>query len=359
MEVALLTLAPRRVVALWRCDSAVIAGERERLRDRGAAITLRLLDRSLIEYDDGRSLGSFEVDVNSPQGNYYFDVFPGRSYVVELGLRAADGRRSRLARSRTTETPRERSTSTRRLRRAEVIGSDRSRWGPRSWTAARIAVAEAVVDTGWGDGGQGEEEEDRARAVETGTERATREEAPSRLVLEAPSAAAHRSAAAVPVMMALPEAASAVTGGDDEENGNGAHAGIPEWGPPLRTAPLATAGRDALAQDMPGVAAATGQPSSLELAAPAPSDPSSLGLAPLLETTSSFGVTVPAEADVAFELHADLVVYGRTEPGATVSIDGRAVQANEDGTFEARFALGGGADVVRRSPARRPEGETE
>jgi hypothetical protein len=40
-----------------------------------------------------------------------------------------------------------------------------------------------------------------------------------------------------------------------------------------------------------------------------------------------------------FALNADLVLYGGTEPDATVTIAGRPVQLRPDGSFSCRFAL--------------------
>jgi hypothetical protein len=40
-----------------------------------------------------------------------------------------------------------------------------------------------------------------------------------------------------------------------------------------------------------------------------------------------------------FNVNAELIVYGATEPDARVSIAGRAVRLRPDGTFSLRFAL--------------------
>ena len=68
---------------------------------------------------------------------------------------------------------------------------------------------------------------------------------------------------------------------------------------------------------------------------------------------------VPREVsgdDVAIELHADVIVYGRARPGAAVWVSGLRVQVRPDGTFEARFALpaaspaGGGTRDGSKAP---------
>jgi hypothetical protein len=40
-----------------------------------------------------------------------------------------------------------------------------------------------------------------------------------------------------------------------------------------------------------------------------------------------------------FNLNAELVLYGATEPDATVTVDGRQIRLRPDGTFSYRFAL--------------------
>jgi len=47
-----------------------------------------------------------------------------------------------------------------------------------------------------------------------------------------------------------------------------------------------------------------------------------------------------------FSVNADLVIYGATEPDATVTIGGQPVSLRSDGTFNCRFALPDGAHAV-------------
>jgi hypothetical protein len=44
-----------------------------------------------------------------------------------------------------------------------------------------------------------------------------------------------------------------------------------------------------------------------------------------------------------FNLNAELVIYGGTEPGASVTLDGQPIRLNPDGTFSCRFALPDGS----------------
>lgn len=63
---------------------------------------------------------------------------------------------------------------------------------------------------------------------------------------------------------------------------------------------------------------------------------------------SSFGSERPARARDQFwyRLDCELVVYGATEPDATVTMMGEKVQLRSDGTFTARFALPDGIQVI-------------
>jgi uncharacterized protein len=48
---------------------------------------------------------------------------------------------------------------------------------------------------------------------------------------------------------------------------------------------------------------------------------------------------MPRQRDFFFQLDAELIVYGRTEPGALVTMDGHSMELREDGTFTQRLAL--------------------
>jgi hypothetical protein len=50
-----------------------------------------------------------------------------------------------------------------------------------------------------------------------------------------------------------------------------------------------------------------------------------------------------------FNVNAELVIYGATEPGASVTLGGRSVQLRPDGTFSCRFALPDGEHSITAS----------
>ncbi|HMP82566.1 MAG TPA: DUF4912 domain-containing protein [Verrucomicrobiota bacterium] len=55
--------------------------------------------------------------------------------------------------------------------------------------------------------------------------------------------------------------------------------------------------------------------------------------------SSPFGGLPPAQRSFWFNINAELVVYGATEPDANVTVGGRPVKLRPDGTFSFRFSL--------------------
>ncbi len=66
---------------------------------------------------------------------------------------------------------------------------------------------------------------------------------------------------------------------------------------------------------------------------------SSPGPMQALEISSPLGGVAPKRRSFWFNINAELVIYGATEPDATVRIGGRAIRLREDGSFSYRFAL--------------------
>ncbi|UCD58987.1 MAG: DUF4912 domain-containing protein [Candidatus Hydrogenedentota bacterium] len=62
---------------------------------------------------------------------------------------------------------------------------------------------------------------------------------------------------------------------------------------------------------------------------------------------SLFSMAVPhKERGFWFVVNTELIVYGATQPGATVTIQGKPVTLRPDGTFSTRFALPDGKQVI-------------
>ncbi len=79
---------------------------------------------------------------------------------------------------------------------------------------------------------------------------------------------------------------------------------------------------------------------------------------PEAEAISSLPGLPEAQArDFWFNINAELVIYGATEPNARVSVNGRAIRLRSDGSFALRFALPDGHYVLPIA-ASSAEGET-
>lgn len=63
------------------------------------------------------------------------------------------------------------------------------------------------------------------------------------------------------------------------------------------------------------------------------------GRAGASETISSPGISQPKPKGFRFNINAELIVYGATEPDANVTMAGQAIKLRPDGTFSFRFAL--------------------
>jgi hypothetical protein len=59
----------------------------------------------------------------------------------------------------------------------------------------------------------------------------------------------------------------------------------------------------------------------------------------ITSVSSPFGGMPPGQKGFWFNINAELIIYGATEPDATVSIGGRAIKLRSDGSFSYRFAL--------------------
>lgn len=73
-----------------------------------------------------------------------------------------------------------------------------------------------------------------------------------------------------------------------------------------------------------------------ELARSAPAAPELAGFPAI---SSPFGGELAPGRKFWFNVNAELIVYGATEPGATVTIGGRTIRLRPDGSFSYRFAL--------------------
>lgn len=127
---------------------------------------------------------------------------------------------------------------------------------------------------------------------------------------------------------------------------------VPEWTPAQERALAEIIGWTLVKQQWPGSAEITAllrgpaqaPVSSLEAArldvplSAGPEISSPMG-GPVVEISSPSGVEFPVPRSFWFNVNAELVIYGATEPGAQVTIGGRPIRLRQDGTFSYRFAL--------------------
>ena len=87
------------------------------------------------------------------------------------------------------------------------------------------------------------------------------------------------------------------------------------------------------------------RPAEQEISAPPAGLPAPLaGEAEILSSPMAAAAQPPA--GFWFNINAELVIYGATEPGANVTIGGRPFQLRPDGTFSCRFSLPDGDHVI-------------
>jgi hypothetical protein len=93
--------------------------------------------------------------------------------------------------------------------------------------------------------------------------------------------------------------------------------------------------RGVAVRPVPAARVAPGEvgPSSIELGISSPG-PEAAG-----EVSSPFGGELPGQPQFWFNVNAELIIYGATEPDAQVTIGHRRIRLRADGTFSYRFAL--------------------
>lgn len=103
--ITILEIAPRKMYAHWQIPQAVFAEGCAKLGDAGSVLTLRFFDITDQPHDTvALTDNTFDIDTNPNADHQYIDFWAGcRAYLVELGLRATDGRFLPLARSQAVQ----------------------------------------------------------------------------------------------------------------------------------------------------------------------------------------------------------------------------------------------------------------
>lgn len=107
-EIVLLSIDPFHAHAFWHVRPEEEESARKAFGPGGdqARLLLRFYDVTLLDFDGSNAHSWFDVSVHSLQSNTYIDFWEsGRSYLVEIGLQAQDGRFHTLARSSHIELP--------------------------------------------------------------------------------------------------------------------------------------------------------------------------------------------------------------------------------------------------------------
>ncbi len=97
------------IFAYWEIQQHSVDEAQSFLGDAwdSACWVLRVHDVTDIIFDGANSHGFFDIEMAAETDNWYIEVSEDdRSYVAEIGVRAADGRFFALARSNAVETPR-------------------------------------------------------------------------------------------------------------------------------------------------------------------------------------------------------------------------------------------------------------
>jgi hypothetical protein len=369
-RVGLLETGPFTVMAWWEVAPAALAAARRRVGDPEAKIVLRFRDASLIGGAGGGA--TFDIALEGQRGNYFLKLGASfRSLRSELGVLSEGGRFAALARSNPVQTPPggESNRYDETFRSLRPAGSpaldvepEESRgifgsFGPGPVERFRGDPPVAGIPPSGGPpagagpgtrpvgppppavpgGGRGEGPTDRSRPPASSA--ASGGFGPGPSVGPAPPPSGPLPTAGMSVGEDRPPAAGTAgkTAGKNPGPGSGA---TPFYAPELAGLMREVGGTE---EAPPPAAPPTGLLDESRAPAAAAGPAPEIHLATLPAAPSSFGGASPAprppEERVDLELHADVVIYGRTRPGTRVYIGGAHVPVRGDGTFEARFAM--------------------
>ena len=327
-RVGLIETQPFEVMAYWEAAVQALAAASRRVGDPDAKLVLRFRDAS----GGGKeAMAAFDIALDRPWGTRFLKLGASfRALRCDLGVLSAEGRFAPLVRSNVAQTPRHEESERyeEHFRTLPAAGARVPSPGSPPVPPVRkpeaapapmpspmpVSPAEAAIDLSIFNG-EVRKIQERIRQIQ------------------------EEAAVAGPV---IPH------GEKPFYAGGMAH--LWKDAPPSRIAPeaMAQSGRipggpqDAFGPLGAGFAGAVGF-------APAQGDPGAAPAEPVLFGDAASGASVftgassPApripEDSVDLELHADLIIYGRTRPGTKVFISGARIPVRGDGTFEARFSL--------------------
>ena len=107
-KVALLVRDPHWVYSYWEVTPRKLDMARAELGDGQGALALRVYDVTDLFFDGANAHSFYDIGVYDTVGDWYVNTGePGRSFIMDLGLKAPDGRFITLARSNAIRTPRD------------------------------------------------------------------------------------------------------------------------------------------------------------------------------------------------------------------------------------------------------------
>jgi len=110
-QIILMVKDPYWIYAYWDIAQSAIDSARSLMSNeefRSATVVLRMYEVSLIDFNGHNANYTFDIDVGFHANNWYVNLWNDHcSFIADLGLRAANGKFVRLARSNCVQTPRQ------------------------------------------------------------------------------------------------------------------------------------------------------------------------------------------------------------------------------------------------------------
>ncbi|MHB8174834.1 MAG: DUF4912 domain-containing protein [Nitrospirota bacterium] len=109
-RIALLVRDPYWAYSYWEVSQKKLEAERGQLGRAGddAYLALRVYDVTDVHFDGVNDHGHYDIGIYDRIGNWYINTgIPGRSFIVDLGLKTQDGQFITLVRSNAVRTPRD------------------------------------------------------------------------------------------------------------------------------------------------------------------------------------------------------------------------------------------------------------
>ncbi len=319
-RLTLLDVDPFHIHAAWELTPRTRAAAEKNLSVRATAFVW------VLRFHDERDGQTFDVPVNPDAGSWYVELWAAdKTYHAELGPCSVSGDFVAVCRSNSVTTPPAAPVPAQQPQWLEVTGALEN--------ARRVAAPER-------------EEERKSEAGERRPEvRSQRSEVRGQLAAgrgaaqDFPLAGVPSTEGVAPEAVPLENGPRAAADGAQVEPVLAAPLGAPTHDFPLAPPPhagLITPVETLGALDIPQEVAAALTEKIAATSAPAVAR----ALPASSDTVSSFSMGgAVSKAAIELELNAEVIVYGRAQPGQTLRVNGQPVSVNADGTFHVRWAL--------------------